>query len=355
MSKIDNQFENLVGRLLLANNFLIKPKVPGDLKVDFLASFNRDGWAIEVKFYRTARAQISLIESAAARLSNLILSHSGLKGMLVISSFLSLATKLTLEKKFGLVLIDRTVLNNWAAQLPDIADELNSILEGEQHAADFSMQRDLISFLNEPNHPAVAMQSDFFSSYGGKNRPTRHSPVDTKGTELSEELRLLKRGRTSWDIYEELCKQILQYLFPNDLVGWHSQKRTDDGLNRFDYICRIKPGIEFWTFLIENLNSRYVLFEFKNYVGRIKQGQILTTEKYLLEKGLRRVAIIFSRDGADEGAIKMTQGAMRENGKLMLVLDDKKVREMLLKKERGDDPADLLFEVVDKFLLELPR
>jgi hypothetical protein len=98
-----------------------------------------------------------------------------------------------------------------------------------------------------------------------------------------------------------------------------------------------------------------VLFEFKNYTGRIKQGQILTTEKYLLEKGLRRVAIIVTRAGAHKDAITMTQGAMRENGKLMLIIDDAKMGNMLVMKERGEDPTDLLFDLTDEFLLSLPR
>ncbi|KZX67390.1 hypothetical protein A3724_11155 [Alcanivorax sp. HI0033] len=79
---------------------------------------------------------------------------------------------------------------------------------------------------------------------------------------------------------------------------------------------------EFWSFLVEHLNSRYIIFEFKNYVGKIKQGQVLTTEKYLLERGLRKVAIILTRAGADKNALKMMQGAMREHGKLMLAVDD---------------------------------
>ena len=51
----------------------------------------------------------------------------------------------------------------------------------------------------------------------------------------------------------------------------------------------------------------------------------------------------------------MTQGAMREHGKLMLVVDDEQVCEMLHMKERGEDPSDLLFELADEFLLALPR
>ena len=99
----------------------------------------------------------------------------------------------------------------------------------------------------------------------------------------------------------------------------------------------------------------YVLFEFKNYSEKITQAQILTTEKYLLERGLRRVAFILSRKGATTQARKMTQGAMREHGKLMLVLDDDDLCAMLHQKERGDDPTDFLFEMTDDFLLSLPR
>jgi hypothetical protein len=126
-------------------------------------------------------------------------------------------------------------------------------------------------------------------------------------------------------------------------------------LNRFDYVCRIRPTTDFWNFLLHHLDSRYVLFEFKNYTDKIKQGQILTTEKYLLERGLRRVAIVISRTGAKADAIKMTQGAMREHGKLMLIVDDEQVCEMLHMKERGEDPTDRLFELADDFLLTLPR
>ena len=103
------------------------------------------------------------------------------------------------------------------------------------------------------------------------------------------------------------------------------------------------------------MNSRYVVFEFKNYSATITQGQILTTEKYLLERGLRRVAIVLSRRGASAHADKMAQGAMREHGKLILVLNDDEICTMLHMKENGEDPSDFLFESADRFLLSLPR
>jgi hypothetical protein len=107
--------------------------------------------------------------------------------------------------------------------------------------------------------------------------------------------------------------------------------------------------------LIDHLGTRYVVFECKNYAAQIKQGQILTTEKYLLEKGLRCVAIVFTRKGARRDAIAMAQGAMRDQGKLILIVDDEKVCQMLHMKEEGNDPSDLLFDIADSFLLALPR
>ena len=67
------------------------------------------------------------------------------------------------------------------------------------------------------------------------------------------------------------------------------------------------------------------------------------------------MAIILTRAGAEAHAIAMTQGAMREHGKLMLVVNDEKLCEMLHMKERGEDPTDCLFELADNFLLSLPR
>jgi hypothetical protein len=333
------QFEQLVRRILETNHFEFhEAGIEGrDVGFDFTATLDNEVWAIEVKFYRTARAQVSLLESAASRLASRGIIAGAQKGMLVVSCQLPPALRLAFEEKFSITVVDRVDLLNWASPAPALLDELNLLLESDPVTTPDVSAR--------PTEPTKA-----------KKRLSEASPQeDTRGSELCRELRALKRGKKTWSAYEELCDRILRYLFPNDLHGWHRQKRTDDGLNRFDYVCRIRPTTDFWNFLLHHLDSRYVLFEFKNYTDKIKQGQILTTEKYLLERGLRRVAIVISRTGAKADAIKMTQGAMREHGKLMLIVDDEQVCEMLHMKERGEDPTDRLFELADDFLLTLPR
>ena len=330
------QFEFLIQRLLQVNGFDVTrfddPRGIGGF--DFSGKYAEENWAIEVKYYRTARAQASLIESAAARLVYRAVTAQAWRGMLIVSSVVPSSLRIALEQKYDLTIVDRPDLLAWAAAEPSLVDEITALLELE---------------------PTETSQGHAPNLKASVRITGSAPPVDTRGTDLCRRLKELPRGKTTWKKYEELCAEILRYLFPNDLLGWHTQKRTDDGLNRFDFVCRIRPTTEFWNFLIDHLDSRYVLFEFKNYNSQIKQGQILTTEKYLLEKGLRRAAIILTRIGAEKEAVRMTQGAMRENGKLMLVVNDDKVCEMLHMKERGEDPTDCLFELADDFLLSLPR
>ena len=120
-------------------------------------------------------------------------------------------------------------------------------------------------------------------------------------------------------------------------------------------VARINTTTEFWKFIINEIQSRYIIFEFKNYSEKINQGQILTTEKYLFNQALRKVAIIFSRKGGDESADKFIRGALRESGKVILVLSDDDVEEMITDKEKGDAPEHVLFKKIDELFMTLSR
>jgi hypothetical protein len=332
-------FQNLAQELLESQGFDTQKieQYAEDDGFDFLATRDGESWAVEVKYYRTQRAQAALLNAAASRLVARGIKAQAGKGMLIVSCSLPLALRQRFEERYRLSLFDRSDLLGWAADAPQLFEQIEALLEIESPTTYEEQVR--------PRSQGI----------GGRPLPQNGPPEDRSGSQLCQQLQTIKRGRKTWGAYETLCIQILRYLFPNDLQGWHKQKRTDDGLNRFDYICRMRPTTDFWRFLIEHLDSRYVLFEFKNYTGPIKQGQILTTEKYLLDRGLRRVAIVVTRSGAHKSAVAMAQGAMREHGKLMIVVNDGQVCRMLHMKERGEDPTDLLFDLTDEFLLALPR
>ncbi len=188
-------------------------------------------------------------------------------------------------------------------------------------------------------------------------------PSDTSSTQENEKvginfidaLRGIPLGKDGCYKFEDTVSDILKYLFDGDLTGWHQQKRTTDDLHRYDLICRVIDNSTVWKFISLNLDSRYVLFEFKNYKDEIGQSQVYSTEKYLYEKAKRKVCFLISRKGPSENAVIACQGAMREHGKLILNVDENMLIDLINSKISGDDPNELLFEKVDKFLMELPR
>jgi hypothetical protein len=339
MTNSQQEFENLVQDILRQNNFRIILSEPPEPGFDFQADLATTKYAVEVKHYRSIRSIASLISSAGIKLAHAASKRGMDKAMLVVSSYIQPELRLALESKSGVIFVDRSDLNLWSSSSPELAQRLAAIVE--QSEAD-----------ETSGGPA--------RSPGELNKLSTGLVLDViertySGGDLCKELKKLDAGKRTWKKYEKLCEKIIKYLFSSDLKNWKSQQGTKDGLNYFDLICRIDSQSAFWGFLSQHLNSRYVVFEFKNYTDEIKQGQILTTEKYLYGHGLRRVGIILTRKGFDAGAQMTIQGAMRDQGKLMIVLNDDQVCELLHKKDSDEDPSDYLFELVDNFLMSLAR
>ncbi|WP_448635205.1 hypothetical protein [Pedobacter panaciterrae] len=165
----------------------------------------------------------------------------------------------------------------------------------------------------------------------------------------------ISEGKLGWVEYEVLCQEMLEYLFANDLSKWTRQQQTDDGLSRYDLICRISSNDDFWKTVLHSFNSRYVLFEFKNYSKNLSQDQIYSTERYLFPKALRGTSIIICRSGYSECALNAAKGSLRESGKLILILSQDDINQMLLARDNGDSPNDFLSDRLDDFLMSLSR
>ena len=154
---------------------------------------------------------------------------------------------------------------------------------------------------------------------------------------LIKEMELCQSGRSTFTEYEKLC--------------------CNKDLYRFDLLCRIKDGNQktFWSILERYFNSKYVIFEFKNYNEPITQKEIYTTERYLYAKALRSVAIIVSANGYEENAYWATKGSLRENGKLIMLFDSGDLIAMNKMKMEQEDPANYLLDKLDNLLLDLEK
>lgn len=151
---------------------------------------------------------------------------------------------------------------------------------------------------------------------------------------------------------------ILKYVLGDYLTLWNVQEKTNNGMYRFDLCCKIKSGTkqDFFNMVQQYFNTKYIVFEFKNYNEQITQKEIYTTEKYLYEKALRRVAVIISRRGADENALTAARGSLRETGKLILCLSDKDIMDLIDIKDKNEQSTGNFFEaMLDDLLIHLEK
>lgn len=200
-------------------------------------------------------------------------------------------------------------------------------------------------------------------NYGtGKSDTLRRLAAQTKAMgsgSLQAELTQWQGGRgTALSIqYEKLCTRVLKRLFSDDLTLWQEQAKSNDELYRFDLICKIKRDNhkDFWEMTENHFHSKYIIFEFKNYSGKVTQMEVTTTARYLYTKALRSVAIIVSPNGFNEHADKAARGALREEGKLILALTNAELVQLLQMQDNGDDPADYLSDKLDALLIDLEK
>lgn len=155
--------------------------------------------------------------------------------------------------------------------------------------------------------------------------------------------------------YEDLCMQVFAFVFDPSLFGFEKQARTSDGANRYDFICRIASGRPFWDTLRADFRTRAILFECKNYDEPVTADQIYSTERYLFTGALRTVCFLIARRGGTESCMRAAQGAMRESGKLILVLSNRDLVNLLESGEDQDSAENILDERIWRFIISLPR
>lgn len=151
--------------------------------------------------------------------------------------------------------------------------------------------------------------------------------------------------------YEKICEDIIQYLFENEFNLFSVQNTTNDAMFKMDILCSLKGTTAFWNFLMTYYNTKFVVFECKNYCRKIDQNLVYITDKYLFSPALRNVAFIISREGFQENAQKAALGILKEQGKLIVDLTDADLEKMIYDKVAGKEPSDYLLEKVERMLM----
>lgn len=292
-------------------------------KPDLIVSQRGSTGIVELKLHRSDEIPKVLLRNARESVIRMARRHGAGEAFLVIP-LLRQGSRTIEDIDDGplLEIIDIGVLDMETRNNPRLRARLLDLLRALEVGAEVQPSRAIVTE----------------SSIKGSEAPL---PPSNEGARLADALDAIAPGNvdSADKIYEKLCVEALKLLFGEDLTGWKSQSSIDMGFQRVDLIARIQPEKSpFWLTLVADFHARYVVFEFKNYAGKISEDQIYSTERYLYATALRSVAIIIARNGIKESAERAVRGALREQGKLLLCLSQAEFSAMLRGFDEGNDP-----------------
>lgn len=175
-----------------------------------------------------------------------------------------------------------------------------------------------------------------------------------RSVELARRIRECPAGKAGWREFEDACLEALHYLFVPPLEEPLIQARSYSGVDRRDAIFpnRNLTIVNNWGHLYVELQARLILFEFKNYdtqeIGKEETNQ---TRNYLT-KPMGRLAILCSNRAPNSAAHIKRNSIYNEDGKVILFVTTEQMCEMLEIKARGDDPSDLIMDLLERFYVE---
>ena len=303
---------------------------------------------VEAKLYRTEFVGRNILRRAAYQAERVRRTLEADWCILAVTSRVDEVRIAELRPNPSLVIYDYDVLSAFFREYTQLTDEFESLLDQAfPFRSEFQARPRPITFKQLENLKNLKAQQ------GSTSVPIT---IDfEKGKELFDALEAVPVGKEGAVEFERLCSKCLEYVFEDELIFLGKQTQSDTGLHRFDCITKIRSTSDFWLSLVRDFRSRYVIFEFKNYKEAISQKEVYSTEKYLFPLAMRGIAILIARNGANDNAKAIARGALRENGKLIILISNCELKQLLDRKDRGDDPSDVIADAIDEMLIGLER
>ena len=341
--------ESFMGKLLEYHGFgriSLESKLSGTkgrwINPDIIAKKEESLFVFEVKYYRNRYVTSSLVEGALKQIKNyrsaLIQKAEMMNFVIIMPCEMNLGFKQEVYEQEGISIWD---INNLLYLCEDNQELINLLA----CAIPYSLE-----------NIEVCEPLDKYIVIGKEEKPELNEDISI-AKEFQDRLAQCKSGKENGADreYEKICTEIVKYLFETEFLRMSEQHKTGDEMFRMDLLCSLKGTKAFWEFLMKFYNSKFIVFEYKNYSEYVKQNLIYITEKYLFSAALRNVAIIFSRHGFDESAQKAALGCLKENGKLILSVKDEDLIRMIEMKENGGEPSDYLLEQVEELLMSVSK
>jgi hypothetical protein len=345
----EQEFINFFNRLMkhLDYSFIMEPSINSRIRPDLLISLDDEELICEIKAYRSRNVSKTVLDTAVAQILNYksILENSDNPKRQHYSYCLIVLCEIDFKKKKQLY--DEQGITIW-----DIANILYLCQDYPDCLNEFT---ELLYF---PITDIIAAEPYGWAAKRLILEPkTFEFTIQNQVESFEEVLNACKPGKVNKAAieYESICTDIIRFLFDGEFTQMSNQHKTKDDLFRMDLLCGIKGTTAFWKLLIDHYNTRFIVFEYKNYSTLLPQNLIYITEKYLFNATLRNVAIIVSHKGFSTNARSATLGCLKESGKLIIELTDEDLKIMLHKKMDGEEPSDYLLFKLENLLMSVGK
>ena len=166
---------------------------------------------------------------------------------------------------------------------------------------------------------------------------------------LADRLRSCPAGQEAWQVYQKLVGEILDALFCPPLDGVAEQNADFNYGNRRDFVLPNYAEHGYWQYLRNRYRAEFIVVDAKNSAKEIGKDDILQVAHYLKEKGPGLFGLIFSRCGASERAEYHLRDVWQNENKMIVIISDTDVEQMLLCRQRGTDPCRVIVEKIQEF------
>jgi Holliday junction resolvase-like predicted endonuclease len=320
---LPQQFELLCTRLLSAAGYEIMQREPRsrDAGADFLVK-DDDGKSIvvEVKHYRRRITSTQIVDRAAAQISAVRDFLPADAAILIVSMRLPERIRFRVEEQRRVSIHDARWVDGLLASHPEIESEFALLIDTQTSIA---------------------------------QRIPETVAIDPRAEELIQLLESLEPGKAFWRQYEDLCLEILNYLFIPPFRVPKVQSRSEDGLDIRDAVYPIGNGHHFWDGVKSDCRTRFTVAEFKNHTSGPSQKEVESLQQYLFKKAMRMFGLLCARLPPTDSALKARRRSWLEFDKLIVILSDDELIDMLRIRGSDSDPTDVIDAQLDEFFLEL--
>lgn len=277
-------------------------------------------WAIEIKMRPDERASVEAIH----RLAKYVEAQRLEKGILATTGFVTRPAEKAADQYDRIFIWDGNTLANFILRRRLLRESLlKPLLLGAENRL-----QELPAFVSVPS----------------------------EGDLLVRRLKALPAGPEYYEEYQNLCVEILQFLFAQSFRRFvvRTQVRTIGGHEIRDALVPNRPLKEFWRRVLQEFGANNILFEFKNLSEPVTKDEVEQVRTYISNNPRRigRFGILISRYPPSESALTARLKAYDNPPEcLILLVDDKLLINMIRAKEQVDAPESVLEDLKEEFEL----